>query len=429
LSPEAESVLNLKDFKGVDFQQMVKEVIIPPVKYSLCVWYASQVTPEEAAADLIWVYKQGSSAIAFFETSSQLNRFFVSGIQCPIPLSWASFNGAIATCNAASFIHAYNTEANFKAVNDRVSLKQAKARGFRGNHISSYTLTGLPWLPIACNIAGYLLGPTVNRIIDNIKSFIKWKWLNGNHKTSQVSPVSLEGRGQHSVIFKDVLDGEVQGSLVNCGSGIMHNSRLVFNDVGDGVAVYELAPEDLDNLHTIHEIDVNLEKEFIFKFGLVDGFGTLGIGNHFAEVCSKDGKLFLLVHCGTRGAKNQLYKGDTTKSGLLRYSELCCKAAVLCRDAVASRIIGRRLKGKHYVHCQIVDRPYRTWVGPVLVDGLVLDDQYPCLLGPGNGAVLLDNDMEYGPHGIRRLPPLFQRHLRFVCLKRYVERDFYYSLS
>lgn len=143
---------------------------------------------------------------------------------------------------------------------------------------------------------------------------------------------------EESVISAALMPDAHGGYTVPIGSVIVTEDTIypsfVGNDIGCGVAMYELSAPHLDNLQAVrdaivkyvpvgdkgHQLkveDLTLEEQIVFeKFDaqykdvFLRHLGTLGGGNHFIElgVNPETNKIYLTIHTGSRGVGGAIAK-------------------------------------------------------------------------------------------------------------------------
>lgn len=143
---------------------------------------------------------------------------------------------------------------------------------------------------------------------------------------------------EESVISAALMPDAHGGYTVPIGSVIVTEDTIypsfVGNDIGCGVAMYELSAPHLDNLQAVrdaivkyvpvgdagHQLkveDLNSEEQIVFeKFDaqykdvFLRHLGTLGGGNHFIElgVNPETNKIYLTIHTGSRGVGGAIAK-------------------------------------------------------------------------------------------------------------------------
>lgn len=143
---------------------------------------------------------------------------------------------------------------------------------------------------------------------------------------------------EESVISAALMPDAHGGYTVPIGSVIVTEDTIypsfVGNDIGCGVAMYELSAPHLDNLQAVrdaivkyvpvgdagHQLkveDLNSEEQILFekidrqyKDVFLRHLGTLGGGNHFIElgVNPQTNKIYLTIHTGSRGVGGAIAK-------------------------------------------------------------------------------------------------------------------------
>jgi len=139
---------------------------------------------------------------------------------------------------------------------------------------------------------------------------------------------------------------------------------------------------------------------------LLNNLGTLGYGNHFAEIVSNGADTLLLVHSGSRGFINEAFLSNDIELDLplqnIGLLDIATKFASLNR-IVCARKIGCKVIVEDIPHTtkQEATGDLAYLDGPVLLSNMLRCKGSAWLLGsPGSGIAHLKTSSEIVPHGM-----------------------------